>query len=96
MSAGSPIVLTEHHTITQPRVWYEHEEFSWGPVHGVDVWRYEEFELNNGEELDFLEDLAQYSIVPPLWDGDETFMCRIGNRLIEVTMFRVLSAAQSG
>lgn len=96
MSAGSPIPSTEHVTITQHKVWYEHVEFSWGVVHGVDIWRYEESELKNSEELAFLENQTRYPIVPPHWDGDETFVCRIENRLIEVTMFRVLSAVQSG
>lgn len=97
MSAGSPIAATSHFTVTQRRVWYEHEEFSWGGVRGIDIWRYEESRLENGAELmSFLEEQTQYSVEPPHWDGDETFMYRIENRLIEVTQFRVLSVAQSG
>lgn len=95
MSAGSPLRSTGHLTVAHHRVWYEHEEFSWGAVHGVDIWRYEESELLD-DELSFLENQAQYSVVPPHWDGDETIMCRVDNRLIEVTTFRVLCAAQSG
>lgn len=96
MNTGSSISSTEHLAVTRHKVWYEHEEFSWGTVHGVDIWRYEESELKNSEELAFLENQKRYRIVPPHWDGDETFVCRIENRLIEVTSFRVLSAVQSG
>jgi hypothetical protein len=92
----TPMGATGYPMVSQHRVWYEHEEFSWGAVHGVDIWRYEESELGNGEEFDFLENGARYSIEPPLWNGDESSVCRIENRLIEVTLFRVFDAARSG
>ncbi len=97
MSSGNALVSSGQLTVRHHKVWYEHEEFSWGMVRGVDIWRYEESELTNGEELmDLLENQAQYQIEPPHWDGDETYVCRIDNRLIEVTLFRVPAVAQSG
>jgi len=92
----TPVEIIGYSTAPYHRVWYVHEEFSWGAVHGVDIWRYEESDLGDGEEYDFLEDGARYSIEPPLWNGDESIVCRIENRLTEVTLFRIFDAARSG